>query len=183
MRKLIAILSTATALTLPFAVMAADNTSSDAQGSVQYKDNGGYTEKSSATEVNADGSKAKVEKKTDVSVDDNGLKSTDKKSETITKTANGRTLKTKKEMTAKDKANGGYKASAETANTDSKGTDVITKSTTDVSVSDDGTTTKEIKNKKTVNPPGLFNEKTSTTDTKIKTDANGNVIDQSSKTE
>lgn len=167
----LAILSAALLASPAFAAQEAAETKS----TVEFKDNGGYESTKSSGEKLLDGTIRKTDSKVDVSVDSDGKVDKTVKTETVTDPAG---LMNKKADTAttdiEEKERGGYKETTTNRHTDRVGTETTTKTVTDVDVDAAGNVTEKVKVKKTVDPKGLMNKKSSTVETKTE---NGKVIE------
>jgi hypothetical protein len=176
MKIAIALLSATAAITLPAYVFAADQ-SATIDSSSQYKDNGGYSTSATAKSTDANGTETTAKQSEDVDVDNNGDKTTHvKKVTTVDPKGSNNEKKTVSDVTTQQKANGNYSKSVTNKNLNGGGTDVTTKSNTDVKVDPQGNVTKTTDTEKTVDPKtGLFSAQTTSTKTKT---VNGQVVDE-----
>jgi hypothetical protein len=178
MKKKFALLAATAAFGLATSAYAADD-SAQTKSNVEYKNNGGYEASRSAERTTTDGTTNASESKVDVSVDSNGNATKTEQTETST---DPKGLMNKKEDQNKtkfsEKENGGYTQTTTSKHKDADGTDVTLTTTTDVDIDKDGNVVTSAKTKKTVDPKGLFNSKTTTTKTKT---INGRVVEQRKK--
>jgi len=176
MKIAIALLSATAALTIPVYAFSADE-SANVQGNVQYKDNGGYSSSSSAQETDANGDKSTVKQSQDVDVDSKGNTTKHSYSEKVTNPAGSNNEKKQvTDVKTEQKDNGGYSKTVKTKDINQGGTDVTTKTNTDVNVDSKGNVTKTTQSEKTVDPKtGLFSGQTTKSET---TTVNGQVVKQ-----
>ena len=140
------------------------------------KKNGGYEASAYTQSTDDAGTTTTTERDVNVNVDSQGNIDKTVKAESST---DPKGLMNEKTNTAKteieDKLRGGYKQTTISKHTDAAGTDVTIKNITDVSVDRQGNVTMVVKSEKTIDPKGLFNEKTTTS--MVKT-VNGKIVDQ-----
>ncbi len=178
MKKPLALLVAVTALSLIHTAHAAD-ASADSQTNVQQKANGGYETTTTDEQNGADGSKTTNDKKVDLTVGSDG-----KTTKTIKKqstTSKGALHKSTDKSTSeyKDKDNGGFKKTKTVTHTNTDGTNVKEKASTNVNVDSKGNVISTEKSEKTTDPQGLMNSTTTTSTTKS---VNGAIVDQETNT-
>ena len=176
MKNTLSILLSTAAIAVASSAFAAD---AEVKSKVEYKKNGGYETTRDVDSTNASGTKVTSNSDVDVSVDSKGLIERTDKSESKSD-AKGlmNAKKTKTKTHYEEKADGGYDAESKTTSTNAAGANVTSKTTKDVDVDARGNVSATDTVKKTVDPKGLLNSKTSTD--KVKT-VNGTVVDQKKK--
>ncbi len=154
------------AVAIAFSAQAAEQTVKT-KSDVKYDDDGGYVAKSSAKqEVN--GTLRKTENKVDVEYDSEGKVTKKISRESVTDPEGlGNKSTADTSVKVKEKDNGGYEKTSVTKSVETDGTKVIEKSKIDVEVDSDGNVTQDVVTRKTVDPKGLFNARTTKTETKI----------------
>ncbi len=167
-------LTTLSLVLLATPALAADS-SEQQKNSYQLKDNGGYESVRSSTQTQPDGTKQTTETTVDRDVKSNGSSSINATT-TVSTDPRGamNEQQAKKETSIEEKPRGGYKETNEQKQTDAAGTNVTTKTTTDVDVDHAGNVTRTVKSEKTVDPKGLMNKETVTDEVKS---VNGQVVD------
>ncbi|MDE3060518.1 MAG: hypothetical protein KGJ06_05855, partial [Pseudomonadota bacterium] len=158
------------------ATAALADESATSESKTEYKNNGGYESTSSSEETTPEGTSKTSKTTVDVDVDRNGLASKDIKTKTTTDPEGLFNKKTSSsEDRTKQKANGGYTRTTTHEKTDAAGTNISSKTKTDVDVDAGGNTVATTKSQQTVDPKGLMNKHTTTSETKS---VNGTVVEE-----
>lgn len=178
MNKILAALVTSTAIGAA-GIAWASNPSASSEANVKYDKDGGYESTRSDKSTTSGGTKHKSESSVDVDVDAKGEVEKTIKTEAST---DPKGLMNKKDDTSetkiKEKTNGGYEQTTTRKHKDADGTNTTYKTVTDVTIDNNGNVTTTAETKKTVDPEGLLNEKTTTSKTKM---INGEVVENSKK--
>jgi hypothetical protein len=177
MKNALVVLAATTVIGLSGSIYAAED-ASHVKSNIDYKKNGGYEASTTSERTDANGAKSVTQKEVDVDVDAHGNIDKTVKNETIT----SKGLMNKKSDTDQtqyqEKERGGYTQTTTRKHKNSDGTDVTYKTVTDVDVDEDGDVTTKATTEKTVDPKGLFNEKTTKSVTKS---VNGKIIQEDIK--
>lgn len=148
-----------------------------AEGSFEYKKNGGFESSVTSEGTDESGVKTKSETTVDVDVDRKGNVNRNISSE-MTTDPKGLLNKKKEssEVELKEKAGGGYEMESTNEVKDRAGTNITEEKKVDVTVDKKGNVKETVKTSKEVDPEGLGN---STTVTEETTKVNGRVVEKS----
>ena len=174
MQKILTLL-TITAVVGAVSSVSASGQSAETTSKTQIKPNGGYESSTTSESTTPGGGTKTTNKEVDVNVDARGRVDS---TVTNTTTTDPKGLLNKQvnnaQTTIEEKTNGGYTQTTTRAHRDANGTSIVYKTVTDVDVDNKGNVQSTVKTEKTVDPKGLMNEKTSSSQTKT---VNGKVVE------